>query len=192
MANIQLLSADATLEDIYNAINQILEVLRRCPCPCDEDCDCRTHDCRVDLPNCRTGTQCIQDRDECVCVCLPPVQPCEDLRCNPPNLKVAFRIFNTNPPTPNYIGAFAGLVNKMTGNPNATCCNGRGFNGTTWGFPCGVIGSDAYVNACVRDEQQAAEISRKWNDMGSSGITAHWVLDDNWEHRDGYFCRCLG
>ena len=75
MANIQLLPPNATLENIMNAINQILEVLRRCPCPCDCDCHDGTWNCNTPAI-CRNGGECFKRGNECKCLCFNPPNDC--------------------------------------------------------------------------------------------------------------------
>ena len=139
MANIQLLAPNATLQNIMNAINQIIAILRDCPCPCD--CDCKKIDCNKECEKqgFKDGGVCIKEiKDCCICAGTPnnPPSDCDRLICRPPNVQVVFRIFNLGWNNNSYVDMFAQVVNKMGGQ---TCCkNATGFGGIQWGFPCGI------------------------------------------------------
>jgi len=135
-----------------------------------EKCPC----CKKLSKTCCGDTTIIIEWNSCEVEPVCPVCPCDPSTCD--GIKVSFRIFNpyadfqgngNHPKNPypgpkglTYVEQFVNLVSKMGGK---TCCEGV----TEWKqVPCEIVGSDAYIDACVPNKEMAQAIIVEWSRKG--------------------------
>ena len=124
------------------------------PCPSDTSKVCEKTGKAISWKYCEKEPDCepIEPPDDPP----DPPEPCDPESCD--GIKVNFRIFNPQNLSSSltFVEHFVNLVADKGGK---TCCEGV----TEWKqIPCDLIGADAYVDACVSDEEMAKEIIEAW------------------------------